>query len=378
MRTVLTLALLFGLGSLPALADDSGADPEAPLVKDGLLGTVNVLRELDVKTGKNRVMIEGDYKFSTDWGGGPVESTIDGSGLSYLPATDPKHWVVTYKLPGPRTVLSLVIAYDGRNYTAPDTVLLEGSADGGKTWFVVFKSKLWNKDFFLKCFKPAKVNALRLTQEGGNPRTREVLVYADPEVPLPLFGGKDTGVFDFLRDLYYHNKIGEFPSPQSAVWAQPWGGLPQDPFASFITHEGTWGMGHGTGQRLYLRLDLDKAYPMTFGLISCPNSGDDQTKYNLAGQCRAEFYTANGKLDPAKLTGSSSKDLAGQGWVLQKTWDKDGDPCKRFLLAHPGKYNQILLTWECQAYEVRNNWTRLEMFGVEEPDAGVAPRNPQT
>ena len=67
MKTVLKLALLFGLGSLPALAGESGhLDKEAPLVKDGVLGTVNVLRELDVKTGKNRVKVESNYKFSTD------------------------------------------------------------------------------------------------------------------------------------------------------------------------------------------------------------------------------------------------------------------------------------------------------------------------
>ena len=111
MKAILTISLLLWLccemGGVPTLAEESGhRDHEAPLVKDGVLGTVNVLRELDVKTGKNRVTVEGNYKFSTDWFGGPVESTIDGSAIPYniRVASDPE--IITYTLPGLRTVSS--------------------------------------------------------------------------------------------------------------------------------------------------------------------------------------------------------------------------------------------------------------------------------
>ena len=48
MKTTLTLAMLFGLGSLPLFAGEAGdIDPERSLVKDGVLGAINVLRGLD-------------------------------------------------------------------------------------------------------------------------------------------------------------------------------------------------------------------------------------------------------------------------------------------------------------------------------------------
>jgi hypothetical protein len=384
LKTVLALALLFGLGNVPALAEENEqVDHELPLVKDGVLGTVNVLRELDVKTGKNRVTVKGAADFSRDWCGGPAECTIDGGAVSYLPAKNSEPWVVTYTLPGLRTVSSLVIFYAGRGGEPPDMVRLEGSVDGGTTWFAVFKSKSWKTDF-LKCFKPAKVNALRLTQEGKAPRTAEVFVYADPEVPLPLFGGKDSSAFSFLRDLWYRGKIKLIKSPSNGTWAAHSGGMPHVPFMSKIPgyHAAMcFGEGEkGGGNRLYVRLDLDKAYPMNFGLIGCPNAGEGtRPKQNLAEMCRAEVYTANGNLDPGQLKGNSIQDLTGQGWVLQKAWDKDPAVSKGFLLLKPGKYNQILIVWDLGAYSVMDNfWSHLEMFGSEMPDAGVAPRNPQT
>jgi hypothetical protein len=44
--------------------------------------------------------------------------------------------------------------------------------------------------------------------------------------------------------------------------------------------------------------------------------------------------------------------------------------CRSFLLEHPGTHNQILLTWEAQAYEIPNERSHLEMFGVETPTGG--------
>jgi hypothetical protein len=368
MRTVLTLAFLFGLGSLPALAEENEqVDHELPLVKEGVLGTVNVLRELDVKTGKNRVTVKGAADFSTDWSGGPVESTIDGSTRSFLPKNPADPWVVTYELPGMRTVSSLAIQYRD---AVPDAVQLEGSADGGRTWSHLFKSMdtRMGKGDYIKCFKPAKVNALRLTQK-GRPETQEVIVYADPEVPLPLFGGKDSGAFNFLRDLYYKGKIEQFKNPVNDIWLEQYGGFPHVPFISRLcgSHAALcFGnpQGAGPGKRSFLRLDLDKAYPMYAGLVGCP----DQERC-IARNAKAEFYTANGKLDPAELKGNTIKDITGQGWILQKAWDKDPTLSKGFVLAKPGKYNQMLLVWDAQGPQ---QWCHLEMCGVEKPGAAAA------
>ncbi len=87
LKTILALALLFGLGGRLALADDSGEqDYDKHLVKDGLLGTVNVLRELDVKTWTNRVTVTSNVA-----GGGDSKprDTIDGSARCFRPNVDP-------------------------------------------------------------------------------------------------------------------------------------------------------------------------------------------------------------------------------------------------------------------------------------------------
>jgi len=310
-------------------------------------------------------------------GTGNANDTIDGSGKSLQPKQDGSApLVLTYALPGLRTVSSLVIAYqDGSD--APDTVRLEGSADGGKTWFEVFKSKAFRQARFLKCFKPAKVNVLRVTQEGGGlHRTKEVFMYADPEALPPLFGGADSGAFSFLRDLWYAGKIKLFPSPMNAVWTSPGGGRSFVLFQSDIvnSHDGALGAGASYGvaqpdKRLYLRFDLDKAHPMNFGLIST-----DAGEGVLARTSRAEFYTANGKLDPSALKGNSVKDLTGQGWILQKAWDKDPNICRGFLLARPGQYNQMLLVWDCVPGS--SSWSHLEMSGSDALDAGDSRRTP--
>jgi len=300
-------------------------------------------------------------------GTGNANDTIDGSGKSLQPKQDGSApLVLTYALPALRTVSSLVIAYqDGSD--APDTVRLEGSADGGKTWSELLKRKA-RKTEFLGCFKPAKSNVLRLTQEGGGlHKTKEVFIYADPEASPPLFGGADSGAFSFLRDLWYAGNIKLFSSPMNAVWTSPGGGRNSVLFQSNIvnTHDGALGAGapYGKaqpGKRLYLRFDLDKAYPMNYGLISA-----DQGEGFIARGSRAEFYTANGNLDPGTLKGSTMKDLTGQGWVLQRAWDKDPNLCKSFLLERPGQYNQMLLVWDCVPGS--SAFSHMEMFGFEAP-----------
>jgi hypothetical protein len=382
MRTILILALLVGLGSLPALAGEAGdIDPERSLVKDGVLGTINVLRELDIKTWTNRVTATtGSPGFSIDWGGGPVESTIDGGAASYLPKNPSDPWVVTYRLPDLRIVSSLVIQYSDRGSAAPETVRLEGSADGGKSWSALFPSlRPRETGRVLKCFKPAKVNALRLTQEGGTPRTQEVFVYADPEAPpLPRFGVPEGGAFSFLRELWYGDRIKLVRSPNNGVWTALPHVLPEKVlFMSGVAsaHDGGFGDAREKGKRLYLRLDLDKPHPMNYGLIGTPDGGET----GRPARCRlglhpAEFYTANGHLDPSTLQGSSIKDLTGQGWILQKAWDNDPSACKVFRLEHPGKYNQILVVWDAFAAYENDRWSRLEMFGVETPSGGAGAR----
>jgi hypothetical protein len=381
MKTAIAMALLLVLCSLPAIAGESGdTDHERPLVQQGVLGTVNVLRELDVKTWTNRVTATGNLDFSPDWFGGPADFTIDGSGRPYNPRMTSGISVITYTLPGLRTVSSVVICYEDAGNDAPDTVRLEGSADGGKTWFEVFKSKA-RKCEFLKCFKPAKVNALRLTQECAETnrhgiRTKEVFVYADPGAPpLPLFGSQDSGAFSFLRDLWYADKITMHKSLKNAVWTGHPYGKPFIPFASTIAtaHDGAWGDAEEKGKRLYLRWNLDKAYPMNYGVISMATNGEVRCRLGLHP---AEFYTANGNLDPSMLTGSSIKDLTGQGWILQNAWDKDPSFLKTFRLERPGKYNQMLLVWDAYVAYENDRWSHLEMFGSEAPDAGDTPKNP--
>ena len=81
----------------------------------------------------------------------------------------------------------------------------------------------------------------------------------------------------------------------------------------------------------------------------------------------AEFYTNNGNLDPATLKGASIQDLTGQGWVLQKAWDKDPSIRKDFLFVQPGQFNQILVVWDAFAAYENDRWNHLEIFGAEEP-----------
>jgi len=388
MKTLLHILLVCGLISLLALAglpvfaeESYMQDGEAHYVKDGILGTVNVLRELDVKTWTNLVTATSNVKARE----GDVNNMIDGSAAYFLPELNAtKPFILTFTLPGLRTVSALVI--DNWHSSMRDIVRLEGSSDGGATWSQLFKSETNEGDKFLRCFKPARVNALRLTQEGPRQtdcKIREVLAFADPDVPLPLFGGKDTGAFSFLRELWYSGKAKLVGSPmKSGGWTLNNGerAWPHVPFQTTMggDHQGFWGRGpygEDIGKYLFFRLDLDKAYPMEFGLIS--GADNEHIENNLAGKCLAEFYTANGNLDPAKLASCSSQDLTGQGWILQKSWKDDGSVCKSFRLEHPGKYNQMLLVWPNQGYNIPNGWSHMEMFGCEMPDAGDMPNDPQ-
>ena len=404
VKTALTLALLFGLDSLPALAGEPqaakavqkgkfsafrqglGTDGEADytrsemtLVTEGLLGTVNVLRELDVKTLTNRVTVTSNVEGNNNT---KPDATIGGSSGFFDPKVDPaKPLVLTYALPGLRTVSSLAISYRG-DEEGPERLRLEGSADAGRTWFAIFDIRAKG----LKCFKPVKVNALRLTQEGGSRRTKEVAVYADPEVPLPLFGGADSGAFSFHRVLWYADKLKLVWSPENNVWTTTNGAaLGQARFPESVLfkarlpnqHTGGFGDAVTKGKRLYLRFDLDEACPMNFGVIYTPAGTNIDPTRNGLGLHPVEFYTANGNLDPSTLKGSSIQDLTGQGWVLQKAWDKDPEIRKEFRFAHPGKFHQMLVVWDAfEAYQ-NDRWCHLEVFGSEAPDAGGTPKNPQ-
>jgi len=375
LNPVLALTLLFGLGGLPAFADDAGEqDVDKHLVKDGLLGTVNVLRELDVKTWTNRVRVTSNV---TGGGDSKPADTIDGSAKCFRPNVDPsKPLVLTFTLPGLRTVSSLAIAYEYEGNDAPAEVQLEGSADGGTTWFKVFKSKA-RKSEFLKCFKPAKVNALRLTQEGDGTdtcgrRTKEVCVYADPDAPvLPLFGAKDSGAFSFLRGFWYADKLKLVWSPENKVWTtMNRGVMGRGRFPEILLFKSSWATQHDggfgdaveKGKRLYLRFDLDQAYQMNYAVLGA--IGGDRCNFGLHP---AEFYTANGNLDPSALKGSSIQDLTGQGWILRKSWDKDPNVRKDFLFEHPGKFNQILVVWDAFAAYENDRWNHLEIFGSDAP-----------
>ena len=290
-----------------------------------------------------------------------------------------KPLILTYTLPGRRTVSSLVIACPDHGQDSPSAIRLEGSTDGGKTWFEAYKSS--RLPYQVKIFKPVKVNALRLTQEGDATgdtacmrRTKEVYVYADPDASaLPIFGGADSGAFSFLRNLWYAGKITlEWIPRNRNVWTSLDGGnlgaerMP-DRLLWMATHPIAHDCGFGDpvekGKRMFLRFDLDKAYPMNYGMISMLGDGN--------GFDSGEFYTANGRLDPNTLKGSTIQDLTGQGWILQKAWDKDRSVSKDFLFAHPGKFNQMLVVWR------ERRWCRIEMFGAETPDAGGVPKNPQ-
>ena len=374
LKTILVLALSFGWAGLPAFADDSGEqDYDKHLVKEGLLGTVNVLRELDVKTWTNRVTVTSNAA-----GGGDTKpaDTIDGSAKYFQPNVDPsKPLVLTYTLPGLRTVSSLAIAYEYEANDAPAEVQLEGSSDGGTTWFKVFRSKA-RKSEYLKCFKPVQVSALRLTLEGDGTdqcrrRTKEVCVYADPDGPaLPLFGTPDSGAFNFLRGFWYADKLKLVWSPENEVWTRMNSGLmgrgrfPEILLfkSSFPTqHDGGFGDAVTKGKRLYLRFDLDQAHPMNYAVLG--TTGGNRCNFGLHP---AEFYTANGNLDPATLKGASIPDLTGQGWILQKAWDQDSNLRKDFLFAHPGNFNQLLVVWDAFTTYENDRWNHLEIFGVEE------------
>jgi hypothetical protein len=368
MKTALCLGLWVVLCGLRASADESEReDSEREAVLLGALGTVNVLRELEPGSFINRVSVTSNVTAPDS----KPEDTIDGGGKCFKPKLDQASpLVLTYALPGLRTVSSLAIAYEDARSDGPDLIRLEGSSDGGNTWSELFKRKARRSEF-VKCFKPATVNRLRLTQAGGGARrTKEVSIYADPDIPLPLHGGAGLGAFNFLRDLWYGDRIKLFGSPDSDVWTKPYGGksFPHVPFDSRITttHDGAWGGSekNEVGRRVYLRLDLDKAYPMNFGVIGSPSAGDPRGV--LAGASQAEFYTSDGALDPGALKGGTPKDLTAQGWILQKSWDKDPSLCKSFALTKPGRYRQMLLVWDGLGFHPSSPaWSRLELFGFD-------------
>lgn len=357
MRVVL-LMLVFATPALTQHSTESGdKDHELPLVRAGVLGTVNVLRDLDPKTFANRVTVACNEPGRA----GKPELVIDGGGDFFTPAAD-KTCVLTFTLPAARTVSSLAVAYEYAAHDVPELVWLEGSADGGKTWFDVCKVRPRQHDV-VKVFKPATADRLRLTQEGGSRRVKEVFVYADPDADPP------AGHFNMLRPLYYANKITVGRSKKSDAWTTPYGGksFPHVPFQSGVTgaHDGAWGSSDESGKRVFALLTLDKAYPMAFGVIGCPHSGEK--KFILAGESAAEVYTADADLDPNAHEATSPDDLVKQGWTLQAAWRNDANLCKSFAFKKPGKYSRFLLVWDGQGvHPAPNQWSHLELFAGEE------------
>lgn len=111
-------------------------------------------------------------------------------------------------------------------------------------------------------------------------------------------------------------------------------------------------------QRVYYRMDLDKAYQMNYATLGSDSSGNQWGAFG-----NAEFYTHNGSLlDPSGLGSASSASLTGQGWVLQKAWTADTANAKSFLLSQPGLYNQILLVWDEGGASQSGRLTNLEIF----------------
>jgi len=366
VRSCLAVVLFALLGGLAA-DESSHQDSELDDVRAGVLGTVNVLRELDARNANNLVIAAANVPGTA---GSTVTETIDGSAKGFYPTVNAATpLVITYTLPAVRTVASLVIAFESGG-DAPATVILEGSTDGGRSWARVFNSRPRKTDF-TKFFAPVAVNALRLSLEGGGSRRlREIFVYADREKQPGLFAGKDDGMFSFLREMYYAGKIKQIASRKTAVWSGHDGGknFPHILVHSGISnfHDGGWGesAGREVGKRLFLRFDFDRAYPMSYGLISNGEIG-----HILAVDSQAEFYTANGNLDPGTLSGCSIKDLTAQGWVLQKAWDKDPSGCKSFPCARPGAYSQALVVWDGKKQWENNRWSHLELFGAATAEA---------
>lgn len=376
MKHLLTWLPLSALcGQLILAAESGDADHEVKLVEQGVLGVVNVLRELDSNSFTNRVIVSSNVE---GLHGSRPEDTIDGSGKLFQPKVGPSEPVaLTYHLPGPRTVSSVVISFlYGGMLDAPGSVRLERSTDGGQTWVKVFDSSA-RKSTFRKVFPPVEASALRLTLEGDGSdkaarRTREVSIYADPEAMPARAASQRGGLFNFLRAAWYAGEIQQHRSPDTAVWTRPFGGksFPHVPFGSEIAdgHDGAWGGSEKNepGRRVFLRLDLAQARRMDFGVIGSGPDGKTN-QYVLAATSRAEFYTAQGALDPGVLTDAGTEAIVKQGWVLQQAWHNDTNACKTFRLARPGQYNQMLLVWDgLGLHPMPQNWARLEMFSAEE------------
>ena len=252
---------------------------------------------------------------------------------------------------------------------------LERSTDGGQTWLKVFDSPS-RKSTFTKVFSPVSAKALRLTLEGDGTdksarKTKEVSGYADAEAMPATAVSQEGGLFNFLRTAFYAGQIKQFKSPDTAVWTRPYGGksFPHAPFGSEIadSHDGAWGGSdkNEVGRRVFLRLDFETARRMEFAVIGSVPSGKSN-ELVFAATSRAEFYTANGALDPGTLAGADSKDITAQGWILQKAWENDADPSKPFRFARPGNYNQVLMVWDgLGLHPGPQNWGRLEIFGKE-------------
>ena len=294
-QLILLLSTLLVLCGQVLAAESGDVDHERKLVEQGVLGTVNVLRELDPRAFTNRVTVTSNVH---GLNGTVPEDTIDGSGKLFQPkVSSSEPLVLTYTLPSLRTVSSVVIAYlYAGMYDAPASVRLERSTNSGKTWIKVFDSAA-RKTTFTKVFPPVLANAPRLMQEGDGTdksgrRTKEVSVYADPEAMLATAASKEGGLFNFLRTAWYAGRIKQFRSPDSAVWTRPYGGksFPHAPFGSEIAdgHDGAWGGSdkNEVGRRVFLRMDFEQARSMEFAVIGSIPDGKTN-EYVFAATSRA-------------------------------------------------------------------------------------------
>ena len=83
-----------------------------------------------------------------------------------------------------------------------------------------------------------------------------------------------------------------------------------------------------------------------------------------------EIWIVGAKRTPFGAFCGTVKDLTDQGWVLQKSWDKDPEFRKEFRMKQPGKFNQMLVVWDAFAEYENDRWNHLEVFGAETPVKG--------
>lgn len=345
-----------------------------------LLGALSVqAAEMFNNVTNVNVMREFIFGSTTNLVTSTQPSHIEGSGANdnWFNGDTPGTSVTTYTLPGLRTVSSFSANYEA-GFDSPASLTWEGSANGGATWSTLGTYSPINPPgttLYSNTFTAMAVNKLRLTQvaasSSGNyyNRTKEVQVFMDASAPAQQMYGDYAGAFSYLRDLRVAGKITPFNSPNNAVWNSP-----ESASITQLTNGDTWqldgvrdSLTADATQRVYYRMNLDKAYQMNYATLGSDSSGNQWGAFG-----NAEFYTHNGSLlDPSGI-GSSIAALQGQGWVLQKAWTADAANAKSFLLSQPGLYNQILLVWDEGGDQQSGRLTNFELFAAMPEPASLA------